>query len=729
MNRKYAAALGCSWAFLITLTAAALAQTPDPAARWEATIARFEQADRDQSPPAGGVLFVGSSSIRMWDTDRWFPDQAVINRGFGGSQIADVLHFADRIVIKYQPRVVVFYAGDNDIKAGKSAEQVAEDFRRLADLIERRLPGTHIIYLPIKPSLARWELWPSMQQANALIRQYLETRYHWHYVDTATVLLDDDGRPRQDVFLQDGLHLNDVGYALWTRQVTPQIARAQTMPEQTATGTVFHDTNGNRRLDRGEPALAGMRVSNGREIVRTGRDGTYRLPVGEDTILFVIKPSGLRTPLDANGLPEFYYIHKPAGSLPSAFPGVAPTGPLPESVDFPLYPQAEPEQFQAILFGDTQTRNLAEVGYLAHDVVEELIGTKAAFGVTLGDIVFDDLSVFEPLNQAIAMIGIPWYNVIGNHDLNFDAIDDRDSDETYERIYGPSYYSFDYGAVHFLVLDDVQWAIDDTTGKGGYRGGLGDEQMAFIRADLAALPDEQMVVLMMHIPLVDVHDRQELYRLIERRPFCLSISGHKHYHEHRFITEADGWRGAKPHHHVINVTACGNWWAGAPDERGIPHATMSDGAPNGYTLLTFDGRQYTIDFRAASRSADYQMNILAPDEVASSQLEQTVVHVNVFNGSERSTVEMQFGSAEDWLPLQRTVAPDPAYTAVVAAEQKLLEQSEAWRKLDRPKPSTHLWQAQLPGGVQPGTHALRVRTTDMHGRTFAASRIIRVTAD
>jgi lysophospholipase L1-like esterase len=715
----------CIVTLLCSFAAPFAARAADPAERWESTIQKFEAADQQQTPPAGGVLFVGSSSIRMWDTDKWFPDDAVLNRGFGGSQISDVLAFADRIVLNYKPQMIAFYAGDNDINGGKSAERVADDFRQFAELVEQHLPGTQILYLPIKPSLARWELWPTMDKANGLIRRFLETRYHWHYVDTDTVLLDDQGQPRDDVFASDGLHLNQVGYELWTGLVKPCIDRARKMSDQIASGTVYQDANGNGRFDRREPPLAGIRVSNGREIVRTGPDGVYQLPVDDDTTLFVIKPAGLRTPLDENGLPQFYYLHKPNGSPASKFPGVAATGPLPESVDFPLYPQPEPDTFNAVLLGDTQTRDLTEVGYLAHDVVEELIGTKASFGVTLGDIVFDDLSMFEPVAATIAMTGIPWYNVIGNHDLNLEAKDDAHSDETFERNFGPAYYSFDYGAVHFLVLDDVEWFIDDASGKARYRGGLGRQQLAFIRADLAILPADQMVVLMMHIPLPEVNDCQNLYRLIEQRPFCLSISGHKHYHEHRFITDKDGWRGPESHHHVINVTACGSWWSGAPDERGIPHTTMSDGAPNGYTILTFDGRQYTFDFKAAGRPADYQMNIHAPDQIATDQLAGTVVHVNVFNGSERSTVEMQFGESDAWLPMERVVTTDPTYQAVVAAEQAIAD--KPWRTLDSPKKSAHLWTAELPGGAEPGTYTLRVRTTDMHGRSYTAYRVIRVT--
>ena len=269
----------------------------------------------------------------------------------------------------------------------------------------------------------------------------------------------------------------------------------------------------------------------------------------DDTTVFVIKPRGYRTRLNEFNNPVFYYTHKPNGSPASNYSGVEPTGDLPDAIDFPLIAQKEPEQFKAIMFGDPQPRNQKEVDYMAHDVVEDLVGTDASFGVTLGDIVYDDLTMFGPQARVIATLGIPWYNVVGNHDLNFDANDDKHSDETFERWFGPTYYSFDYGPVHFMVLDDVEWHVN-ALGRKGYRGGLGKKQMDFIRNDLAMIPENQLVVLMMHIPLIQVEDRQALYRLIEKRPFCLSISAHTHMHEHRYITKEDGWQGpetASPH--------------------------------------------------------------------------------------------------------------------------------------------------------------------------------------
>jgi hypothetical protein len=232
----------------------------------------------------------------------------------------------------------------------------------------------------------------------------------------------------------------------------------------------------------------------------------------------------------------------------------------------------------------------------------------------------------------------------------------------------------------------------------------------------------------MHIPLNDVHNHRELYKLIEKRPFCISISGHTHYHEHRFLGEEDGWQGPQQHHHIVNVTVSGSWWSGAPDERGIPHTMMRDGAPNGYSILSFDGKKYQLDFKAAGRSAAYQMAIHAPEVVATDQLADTVVAVNVFNGSERSKVEMQVGTFGDWTAMKHTRQVDPGYQAVYDSEAEILAQAPRWRKLTGPTPSSHVWTARLPAGLSAGTHLLHVRTTDMHGRKYEAERVLRVRA-
>jgi len=497
----------------------------------------------------------------------------------------------------------------------------------------------------------------------------------------------------------------------------------------TATGYVFHDRNGDQKRDAGEEGIPDIKVSNGRQIVKTDAQGKYSLAVTDDTIVFVIKPRNWMTPLTEHKLPKFYYVHKPKGSPDSRFPGVLPTGPLPASIDFPLTPQKEPDSFKAIFFGDTQPRDIKEVEYIAHDVVEQVIAENAhdaSFGVTLGDIVFDDLSVMKPLNQAIALIGIPWYNVLGNHDMNYDSPDDEQSDETFESIYGPSYYSFDHGSVHFMVLDDVVWHGPKGNEKGKYTAGLGPKQMEFIRNDLAMIPENQLIVLMMHIPLIEVEDRQELYRMIEKRPFALSISAHTHFMEHVFIGKEDGWMGPERHHHVINVTACGSWWSGTADERGIPHATMSDGGPNGYSIFTFDGTNYDIDFRAASRPANHQMMIDAPERITTRQAEATTVVANVFVASENWKVEMRLSKEAPWMAMENSRMADPYFGRLKELEKSLIP--PPGRALPGAHLSNHLWKAKLPTDLQPGGYTIEVRATDPKGKTFTDHRILWVDA-
>ena len=502
--------------------------------------------------------------------------------------------------------------------------------------------------------------------------------------------------------------------------------------EITARGVVFEDADGDGRRGFSEIGLPEVRVSNGRDIALTDSLGRYALTLGDEGVLFVVKPSGWRAPVDGNMLPRFYYLHKPAGSPPSRFTGVAPTGALPYSVDFPLTRQDEPESFTVLVFGDTQTRNPTEISYLAHDVVEEVIGSDAAFGVTLGDILFDDLSHYESLARVVAKIGIPWHNVIGNHDLNFDSSDDAHADETFERYFGPPYYSFDVGQVHFVVLDDVLWQgeVEDASEYqgGNYDAGLGERQLAWLERDLALTGRERLVVLMMHIPFSASNwqpgELEQLFRLLEKRPRCLSLAAHYHTMEHDFLDAQDGWRGARAHHQFIAPAVCGSWWSGAPDETGIPHSTMRDGAPNGYALLRIDGADYRLRFKAARRPAEYQMNLMVPDRVSRDEAGETELLVNVFAGSERSVVEYRFGDEGEWRPMKRVPREDPLFATMKEAEEG--ENPPPGRKLPKAGKSPHIWQALLPANPPAGTHRITVRETDCCDAVHRGERIHRV---
>ena len=194
---------------------------------------------------------------------------------------------------------------------------------------------------------------------------------------------------------------------------------------QTVKGIVYESRSGAQTSQAGDPGLPGVLVSNGREVVRTGADGAYSLPAEDGAAIFVIKPSGYAVPLDeTTRLPRFSYIYQPDGTPPSLdllYPGLKPTGPLPASVDFGLIKAAEPKRFDAVLFADPQPESQAEIDFIREDIANSLIGTEAAFGITAGDIMFDDLSLYGRYNRIIGQIGIPWWNIGGNHDSNFEA--------------------------------------------------------------------------------------------------------------------------------------------------------------------------------------------------------------------------------------------------------------------------------------------------------------------
>lgn len=514
-----------------------------------------------------------------------------------------------------------------------------------------------------------------------------------------------------------------------------------------ATGIVFNDSNGNGIHDAGESGIPAVGVSNGVDVVLTDGEGRYALSVSsEKDIIFVIKPSHWQVALDPEShLPRHFYVHRPEGSPALRFPGVAPTGPLPESVDFPLTPHPEHGEFKVVCFGDTQPRDQREVDFISHDVVEELIGVDASFGFTLGDLVFDNLDMLPQIAQSVGVLGLPWHHVIGNHDINFDTPDYAHEAETYARVFGPPYYSFNHGKVHFIVMNDIYWEVENRR----YHGELGAEQLAFIEADLALVPKDHLIVPLMHIPLHDVVDRDKLFALLKPFKNTFSIAAHWHRQSHFFMGAEDDWHGAEEHHHLVQGTACGAWWTGPLDELGIPHTTMSDGTPNGYAIITFDGTDYQVRYKASRRPASYQMNIAAPEETTPAESGNVEVVVNVFSGSEKSTVRMRVRGQDDWRPMTQFTGQDPYVVAATEREMALAtllaradgvlnpEKEDLKRSLNSradlvgrsmpgPRDTDHLWKGTLAGNLPVGYHVIEVESTDVFGQTFTGHRIIRV---
>lgn len=505
------------------------------------------------------------------------------------------------------------------------------------------------------------------------------------------------------------LHSGRFTFALLLVQV---MWATQALPKNVE-GIVYLDKNQNLVRDAGEEGLENVLVSNGRDVVKTNQKGEWELELTDKNSLFVIQPSGYVVPVNDAMVPQHYHVLSPASGSP----------------EFPLWIDTEhSDSFEALLFGDTQARGIKEVNYVMHDVVEELIGSNARFGVALGDIVADDPELFDEISQGIGKIGVPWYYVFGNHDHDRGVKGNEGAEDTFVKNFGPSTYAFQYGKACFVSLNNV-----DFKDEGGYKAHFSADQVEFVSQLSHQLPDDYLMVLMMHIPIVACDNREDIFRTLEKREYALTIGGHTHTLINAFLDEEYGWKGSQPHHMFINGTVSGSWWCGIKDELGIPHTTMNDGAPNGYATIRFDGNQYSIRYKAARRPADYQMNIYLPDDISLAEADTTQVLVNFFNGTSRSKLRMRVDDQSDWMTLEQTEARDPAnmklheLSPILDLEFKgeSLDETLGW-KMDYPSKSRHFWKGKLPSGLKPGTHLLEVQATDFYGQTFTAHRIFRI---
>jgi len=212
--------VGAASAAVVLWSAAPLLRSAQSAI-WESDIRAFEAMDRKNPPPADAIVFVGASMIVRWDLKKAFPDLVTINRGFGGSEMIDALHYADRIVIPYKPRIVVVYDGDNDTAMGTSPEDVAKTFELLADKIHAALPNTKIVDISVKPSFARWGIVEKQRATNALFQDYCAKHDYLAFLDVSRLTLGPDGKPRRELYDPDGLHFSDDGYKLWNAAIRP----------------------------------------------------------------------------------------------------------------------------------------------------------------------------------------------------------------------------------------------------------------------------------------------------------------------------------------------------------------------------------------------------------------------------------------------------------------------------------------------------------------------------
>jgi hypothetical protein len=355
-------------------------------------------------------------------------------------------------------------------------------------------------------------------------------------------------------------------------------------------GTVYLDTNGNGVRDAGERGLVNVGVSNGSAIVRTDTSGNYALDVADGQTVFVIKPAGYALPRSANGLPAFWRNNVPNGSPALNYGGITPSGALPQRLDFALLPKKRANRdapLEVLVFGDPQPKDLVDVDYYRRDIVEPILAKTphgqlpAQLGLSLGDEVSDDLSLYPAINRVTASLRTPWLHVAGNHDQDEDAPDAAHATDTFRGTFGPTTLAWEEPQAAFIVLDDVVFVPGV---KASYIGGLREDQFAFLQAYLSTLTKDRLVVIAVHIPFFDAAalgapetfrhaDRERLFALLKDFPHVLLLSAHTHNQRMLLHDANDGWYGAAPLREYNVGAACGAFWSGARDADGLARAS------------------------------------------------------------------------------------------------------------------------------------------------------------
>ena len=499
-------------------------------------------------------------------------------------------------------------------------------------------------------------------------------------------------------------------------------------------GYVYHDVDGDSRFGAGDQPVAGVAVSDGEQVVRTDATGAYSLPVRDGRTVFVVKPPGYRFPERADGLPDFWRHVQRAPGPALKYGGIAAE--FPHCRNFALRQDLrEGGKLDVVLFADPQPQTAEHVGFYDRGIVEAVRaahsshsaaaqvppvyfeGAAGDLGLTLGDVVHDDLSLYPAMNRATTRLGLPWLHAAGNHDLDFDARGDEDSLRSFRAVYGPDTLAWEEHEASVVLLDNVIYRPGESP---DYTGGLRADQFAFLEAYLPSLPRDRLLVVAAHIPFFDPvpgretfrrADRERLFALLKAFPKLLLLSAHGHVQRHHWHDADDGWRGASPLHEYNLGAACGSFWSGVADDQGIPVATMADGTPRGWAELSVlrDGR-YWLYWHTPDRRYAKGLALHAPNVLRRGAYPAFGVYANVFMGDADTRVEFRVGEGE-WQPMRRVERPDPR----LLAENVRDDESLSLRSFDRSPEATvssHLWRGTLPTDLPAGEHRIEVRAFD-----------------
>ena len=516
---------------------------------------------------------------------------------------------------------------------------------------------------------------------------------------------------------------------------------------QIAQGIVFADTNKNGVREADETGIPGVSLSNGCDVVISNSDGRYEISIAPTEIIFLSKPSNYLVPLDEFNVPQFFYKHYPNGipsqiagtSVEWLWPVIEATGPLPKSVDFPLFPAESESKFLAHGFADTQARYETGQDMIREDLVNPLIDNPfgVQFGLTVGDVVFDNLELYGRHKSMMSLMEIPQWYLPGNHDMNFESPNAQFANETYKKHFGPTYYSFDYGNVHFVALNNVEYAgIGNEFSSGVYRGYISEMQLQWLRNDLTHVPTDKLIVIASHIPLITEADDgvspvltgphtenfAELLQILKPFENIYALAGHDTSNSFKVqINHQHGWSGKPWIAHTLGEVRGSGWTRGPRDFRGVRDAMMEDGNPNGFYVLKFNNVELIPEFIPFPSSSDgtNRLRIMLDPPMALSEVNGihrgalqagTKLVVNLFDGGIRDRVKASIDSGEEILMSYR-VRIDPFIEGLY---EEFKNTDDAYSTPDR---SSHIWELAIPDNLSDGLHRIVVRSIDEFGQT------------
>lgn len=516
---------------------------------------------------------------------------------------------------------------------------------------------------------------------------------------------------------------------------------------ETIRGSVYIETNSNNRRDRIEAGIAGVSVSNGCDVVQTDAGGNYQIAIHPTQILFISKPAEYDVPVDEYNVPQFFYKHYPDGtpiqiagtSIAWEWPVIEATGPLPSFINFALIRREHSsDEFTALGFADPQAKFELSQDMLREELINPLIGNPYGvdFGLTVGDVVYDNLALYERHKAMMGLMDIPQWYLPGNHDINFRSPNGVFANETFKSHFGPTYYSFNHGNVHFVALNNVQYAGDGKEfGNSGYRGFIPENQLQWLKQDLANVSPDKLIVIATHIPLVSEADDgqsqphsgpstanfSELLEVLKPFSNLYGLAGHDTSNSWKVeINHSHGWQGQAWIAHTLAEVRGSGWTSGLTDARDVKDSIMEDGNPNGFYVLKFNDTSLTPDFIPFPFGGDANARLritLDPPLTKTNEgsinrgsLEpNTKIVVNLFDGGARDRVWAAIDNGKRSV-MNYVVRTDP----FIEKLSKYEDTENAYSGVSR---SAHIWEINIPEELNPGLHSIKVDSLDEFGQS------------